>query len=64
MCGSFTKLPEKSGIKSTTGSSFTGGSVNLIVFKKWIVKILCSCFNFLADIIASEKIDYKRFKNV
>ena len=50
--------------KSTTGSSFTGGSVNLIVFKKWIVKILCSCFNFLADIIASEKIDYKRFKNV
>ena len=50
--------------KSTAGSSFTDGSVNLAVFKKWLVKKLCSCFNFLADIIASEKIEYKRFKKV
>ena len=47
-------------LKSTSDSSFTDGSVNLIVFEKWLEKKLRSYFNPLADIIASEEIEYKR----
>ena len=46
--------------KSTADTSFTDGSVNLIAFEKWLEKKLRSYFNPLADIIASEEIEYKR----
>ena len=46
--------------KSTADSSFTDGSVNLVTFEKWLERKLRSYFNPLADIIASEEIEYKR----
>ena len=46
--------------KSTADSSFTDGSVNLITFEKWLERKLRSYFNPLADIIASDEIEYKR----
>ena len=47
--------------KSIADSSFTDGSVNLIVFEKWLEKKLRSYFNPLKDIIPSEETEYKRF---
>ena len=46
--------------KSTADSSFTDGSVNLIVFGKSLENKLHSYFYPLADIIASEKIKHKK----
>ena len=51
-------------LKSTSDSSFTDGSVNLIVFEKWLEKKLRSYFNPLTDIITSEEIEYKRSHKV
>ena len=48
--------------KSTEDSIFTDGSVNLVVFEKWLEKEFCSYFNALADIFALEEIEYKRFR--
>ena len=52
--------PRNQFLKSTADNSFIDGSVNLIVSEKWLEKKLHSYFNPLADIIASEEIEYKR----